>query len=104
LRRAAMRREPKLVRILLVPGKPGLLAKYANFEVVLIARRDLARPEHAASAAPIAEQHLTVVVERAPVHEGRKLRAHGLELEPRDERREVLGVRADVAHAPACAR
>ena len=43
--------EPHLVGIVLAPAEAGLFAIDAELEAVLVAGRDLARPEHAAGAA-----------------------------------------------------
>ncbi len=94
-------REPEVVRILLGPLQAALRAVDAQYEAVLVAGRHLARPEHAARAALVAQHDVDVVVELAALDEGRQLGRDRLRLGSGDEAGEVVGVRADVADRAA---
>ena len=50
-------------------------------DLVFLAARNLAGPEHAAGATSVAHQHLRVVIELPPWHEGRQIRAEFAEVE-----------------------
>ncbi len=100
-RRLAQRREPQLVRVLLAEGQPGLAAVDAHAQRVLVARCDLARPQHALRTFGVAQQHMGVVVQPPARHEGVEVGADLGQIEADDEPRQVLGMRADVAQRPA---
>ena len=70
-------------------------------EPVLVARRDLARPEGAARAVRVAQHDLDVVVELAPDAERSEIGGEFRELEARHIVGKIEGVRADVAERPA---
>src|SRR6187200_3647989 len=76
----------------------------AQAQVVLVARRDLARPERTARAAGEAQHHLDVVVEAAARDEGAQLGAQLADRLPGDVAGELEGMGADVADAAARAR
>ena len=73
--RLAEGREPEIVRILLPPFEAALGAVDAELQAVLVAGRDLARPEHALGAALEAQQDMDVVVERRPLTKVREIGA-----------------------------
>src|SRR5438128_1437683 len=79
----------------------ALAAVDAQAQVVLVAGRDLARPERAARAAGEAQQDLDVVVESPAGDEGAQLGAQLADLEAGDVAGELERVRADVADAAA---
>src|SRR5690606_32414199 len=92
---------PHVVRIILAPFEPRLLAIDPQLQPVLATHRYLARPQHAAGPALEAQQDIDVVVEFPAGHEAREVGTHRLRLEPRDEAGEVVGMGADVADGPA---
>ena len=94
-------REPELVRVLLKPFEPALLAIDAQLQSVLVAGRDLARPEHALGPALEAQHHVVVVVEPAAGHEAGKVGGDLRHRQPGDEGEKVEGVRADIAERAA---
>ena len=83
---------------------PGLFAIDAQLQAVLTADRDLAGPQHAFGAALEPQHDVDVVVELAARDERVEIGRDRLGLEPGHKARKVIGVRADIADAPACAR
>src|SRR5690606_5751238 len=94
-------REPQMVGLLLLPLQPALLAIDAKAQAVLVARRNLACPQHAARTAPEAHHHLDIVVETPAFHERGELGGQFLKLETRDETGEIVGMGADIADTAA---
>ena len=76
----------------------------AQPQAVLVAGRDLARPQRAARAVGVAQQDLRVVVELAARRRTSEIGEQFGDLEPGDIVGEVEGVRADVAERAAGAR
>src|SRR5919108_2911870 len=101
LRRLAVGEGQQEIGPLLVPLESALVAVDPDLEVVLIAGRDLACPEHAPRAARIAQKDIAVVVDPPPRDEGREVGAQPFELQAGDERRKVIGMAADVADRAA---
>src|SRR5262249_48926748 len=60
------RRPKEIVRIVLPPVKAALRAIDAHHEAVLVAGRDLARPDRATRAVGVAQHDLRIVVEPPP--------------------------------------
>ncbi len=100
----AHRGEAQLVGVLLAPLQARLVAVHAQPEPVLIARRNLTAPQHTPRAVLEPQQHVHVVVESAARHEPAQVRGKLAHRKPRDEAREIVRVRADVAEAAAGTR
>src|SRR5688572_19955904 len=91
--------DPQRVRLLLVPVETGGIAVDAQAQVVLVARADLARDEHAARAVVEAQERGAVVVELAARDDAVQVRTELRRAQIRDELGEMKRVHADVAHA-----
>ncbi len=87
--------------MLLVPFEPALGAVDPDLDVVLVADRHLARPEHALGAALVAQQDVDVVIDLAAFDEGVDIGEHGIQLEAGDEGREIVGMGPDIADGAA---
>ena len=76
----------------------------AEAKPVLVARRDLARPQGAARPIGVAQHDLDVVVELAPGPERGEIGGELSKIEAGHVVGEIVGVGADVAERPAGAR
>ena len=85
------------VRVFLSPAQAAQGAENREPEVILAPDLDLRDTQVPPGSALKAQQHRRVVVERPPRYEGAQLGAHALKFQARDIRRELFGVRPDVA-------
>ena len=97
-RRLANASETQLIRRFLRPFEPPCLAIDAQAQAVLIARRDLTRPERAPRAVRETQQHLRVVIETAAGYLRGQVCGDLRHAQPRDELQEMEGVRPDIPY------
>src|SRR5205807_7332814 len=90
--------------MLLAPFQAGLFPVHAKPQPVLVTGRYLTRPQHAAHAALVAEQNVSIVIEHTALDETAEVRRQLAGVQSRDEVDEMIGVGTDVAEAAAGAR
>src|SRR5437879_12955971 len=90
--------------MLLAPFQAGLVPVHAKPQPVLVTGRYLTRPQHAAHAALVAEQNVSIVIEHTALDETAEVRRQLAGVRSRDEVDEMIGVGTDVAEAAAGAR
>src|SRR5438477_631833 len=94
--RLAVRAEAQGVGFLLAPFNPCFFAVDAQAEIVFVADRDLAGPEHTAGIALVAHYHLHVVIEAAVGHGDGGFGGDLFSVKSADKAGEIVGVRANV--------
>src|SRR2546430_16134315 len=90
--------------MLLAPFQAGLVPVHAKPQPVLVTGRYLTRPQHAAHAALVAEQNVSIVIEHTALDETAEVRRQLAGVQSRAEVDEMIGVGTDVAEAAAGAR
>ena len=90
--------EVEVVRLLLAPDQPGMLAVDPQRQAVFLAGRDLAGLVEPPGAAREAHEDGRVVLHGAAGHERRQFGEDGLDLEAGHVADQVVDVRPDVAH------
>src|SRR5256886_10554931 len=90
--------------MLLAPFQAGLFPVHAKPKPVLVTGRYLTRQQHAAHAALVAEQNVSIVIEHTALDETAEVRRQLAGVQSRDEVDEMIGVGTDVAEAAAGAR
>src|SRR5579863_6945714 len=98
-RRLAVLREAEIVGIFLLPFEAGFVAIDAQAKIVFVARSDLTGPQHSASTAGEAKEHVDVVVETAAGNENGNVGGDLFATKPADKAGEIVSMRADVAKA-----
>jgi hypothetical protein len=98
-RRLAERREAEIIGIFLMPLERRPLAVYPQPQIILIAGRNLTRPQHAARALAIPQHDVNVVIEPPSRHEDREIRGNLLTSQTGDKCGKMVSVAADVTKA-----
>src|SRR5437762_8550476 len=78
--------------MLLAPFQAGLVPVHAKPQPVLVTGRYLTRPQHAAHAALVAEQNVSIVIEHTALDETAEVRRQLAGVQSRDEVDEMIGV------------
>src|SRR6266446_5186588 len=96
VRSLAQRGKPQAVRLFLLPFKACLFSEDTQAKIVLVSRRNLARPEKATSAFRKAQHDLHIVIHAAAGDESCKLGSQLPAIQAGDKRREIVSMGSNI--------